>query len=1114
MVGGNFTSLGGVDAQAIALFDPNTTKVTALPGIQGTVSAVLCDQDTNSVYVGGTFKAANSTNAIAWVGSSGWANLDFAGFNGPVTSITKAPNGHIVFGGSFSGLGNTTTPTRKDAQVVNISKANITADATTTTNGFDDPSSIVCKTNGTDGSGDTWLAADNEAASWSATMSFGYIPTMLRMWNTQEDGRGTKTFRFTALPIDGIMNLTYTDTSGKTAYCDSTCPLTHNSSNQDFHFVNPVGMSAFRIDISDWYGDGAGLDGIELFEDDIYAYADNDFNEPSCAGESFGSTATTSGSWTVTPSGSSEAGYLTAVIDSSNETSTSVIFKPDIKQAGNYSVTIYTPGCLQSSTCSNRGIVNVTGTYASTGTDANEPVSVTLFQTNDYDKYDTIFTGYVDAASSSFRPTVTLSPSSELSDDMQIVASRVRFELLDSTGGLNGMFEFNPNEAVVSTDFSSSAINRAGTDLHGGAVINALVTVGNTIYAAGDFSDDVFENIMAFSNNQTQSLPNDGLNAPVSSMYSYAGILYVGGNFTNTSTNNVDGLSNVASYSASSDQWVALGSGLNGPVNSVVPLLINVTSNTPETTITFNGDFTEISAFDDNEAVAVDGFAIWVPSKKNWLQNLDVTEMSFAGQLSAYANVSGSSPLLAGTLSSQGLSVSGAVSLGGSSSTQSLSKLPLKIESSSQSSSSMSKRDSSSTSDINGVVTGIYYNNGGRNVTVLGGHFSATATNGSTITNVLFVNGSNNDAVTGFVSGVDTNSTVNALAVHTDTLFVGGTITGDVSDSEVKGLVLYDLLNAKFVSTQPPALSGTDVSVNAITVRPSSTEIFVGGDFDSAGSLGCPSVCMFDTSSGQWSRPGSELSGTVAAFLWSSDNTLIAAGNLSVNGNDTAVASYNAKKQTWSASTPLSAVPGPVTAMTTGSSDNSKIWISGKATNGSTYLVNIDGSKQQCVGDVFGTSTTVRGLQVLDVSKSHQSSSFLEDSQVLLITGSIDLPSFGNASAVLFNGTTYEPFVLSTMSDGSAGSMSQLISSKTVTLKGTHKHHSKGIVILVALCAALGVLFLIILIGLIIERVQRKRQGYSAIPAFYTDKNSNLGRVPPEHLFQSLGRNSDPAPHI
>ena len=269
VVGGNFTSLGGIEAQGVAMIDPNSGKVTPLPGLSGSVSAVYCDQNTNTVYVGGSFKGGNSTNAIAWVGTTGWANLPFAGFNGPVSTIALESAGNVVFGGSFDGLGNTTGPRAKDQQIVNLSTANLTTGSGATTAGFSDPKNIVCQTSGQGGPGQTWLLADNAPGFWKAHFEFGFEPTKLRLWNTNQDGRGTKTFRMTAFPINGIMNLTYTDpTTGQNATCDARCPLPNkNSTYQDFSFVNVIGMNAFQIDISDWYGSGGGLNGIELFQD-------------------------------------------------------------------------------------------------------------------------------------------------------------------------------------------------------------------------------------------------------------------------------------------------------------------------------------------------------------------------------------------------------------------------------------------------------------------------------------------------------------------------------------------------------------------------------------------------------------------------------------------------------------------------------------------------------------------------------------------------------------------------------------------------------------------------------------------------------------------------------
>ncbi|KAK6391646.1 hypothetical protein LTR95_019647, partial [Oleoguttula sp. CCFEE 5521] len=219
VVGGNFTRLGGVEAQGIALYDPNTTSITALPGLSGRVSALYCDDASGTVYVGGSFSAGNSTNAMAWV--TGWSNLPFEGFNGPVSSIVKNTAGNIVFGGSFEGLGNATTPKDPDVQVINLSSGNITSSGTSTRNGFSDPVQIICKTGAQDGAGNTWLLQDDTQGYWQGAYSFGFNPTKIRLYNTQQDGRGTKTFYFEDMNSGGILNLDYSDADGKSRSCSA-----------------------------------------------------------------------------------------------------------------------------------------------------------------------------------------------------------------------------------------------------------------------------------------------------------------------------------------------------------------------------------------------------------------------------------------------------------------------------------------------------------------------------------------------------------------------------------------------------------------------------------------------------------------------------------------------------------------------------------------------------------------------------------------------------------------------------------------------------------------------------------------------------------------------------
>ncbi|KAK5103773.1 hypothetical protein LTS08_003192 [Lithohypha guttulata] len=1110
IVAGNFTSIGGISAQSVAFIDGRTGQISPHPGIQGTVNALLCDADTETAYLGGTFDAAASSNAITWTSAGSWANLPFAGFDAPVTSITKAPNGHIVFGGSFTGLKNMTTVTTNQlGESINLVSASITSTANTTSG-----LNVVCPLNGSTTS--VWELEDNQAGSWTANMRFGYEPSRLRLWNNLED-KGVRTWRFTALPNTGIMNFTYFDpVTGQQAHCDATCPLAQNTSlpYQDFEFVNRIGMNGFRIDVSAWYGQGGALKGIELFQNDTFVYAIESFNEPQClANGSAISRATTTGNWRSTPSRESYADYLTAEVGPADLDTTSIIFEPGIVGKGNYTIVVYTPGCMQDESCSRRGVVNVTGTLTSNGSNT---LSTQLSQTNNYEKYDQVYQGPIDPASGNFRPTVTITPSKQLSSQL-VVAARIRFSGNPTTGGLNGLFDFDPNAAVVDLDFSKSAINNAGTKLKPNAQVVALAAHDDAIYSAGSFSDDVFENIMFFANNEAQSLPGGGLNSAVTDLYSSSDFLYVSGNFTGTNEDSPSGLENVAAYSYANSAWVALGSGLNGPVLDVVPFPLNITTSQTETVIGFSGVFTQIRAYGDHPQHTVQGFAVWVPSRSDWLQNLDSGRQLLAGQLSSYTYLPNNTWLGAGTLSSLGQAISGVAGLRQSNSDITVQQLPFDIESSSSSattSSSQSKRGLLSQQNITGVIAGAYDLQNDRNLTILGGHFTAR-TNDSSIQNLVLLNGETQQ-VTGFPAGVDDNSTFLALGIQNDILFAGGMVTGRVQDRQVQGLVLYDLAIRAYRENQPPALQGDEVIVNAFAVQSGTSNVFVGGSFEStAQGLACQSVCTYDTNQNLWMSAGSGLAGTVTALHFTDGNHLLAAGNLTVSGNSTSLAVYDTRAQSWSVhdSTPL---PGPVNAFAE-TGDAGIFWVAGtSSSDNSAYLAKIDGQQFEPVLDMFESGTTILGMQVMQLSNRHGNSRFLDNDMDLLVMGQLNITGFGSASAALFNGTTMQPFLLSVNAAGEPGRIGTLFSSNNnPATRSSRFGHSRGIAILVAFCAALGTIFLVILAGMILNRIQRKRAGYSTLSnASHQDKNMNINRVPPERLFASMSQRTSGAPAV
>lgn len=1117
VIGGNFTSLGDVETQGVALFNPNTSAITALEGLNGNVKSLYCDSDSGTVYVGGSFSAANSTNAIAWV--DGWTNLPFAGFNGPVSSIVKSPDGHIIFGGSFDGLGNTTTPKQKDQQVIPLGSANISATASSSQSGFSNPENIVCK-DGQGGSGNVWLLEDNSPGSWLAEFGFGFQPTKLRLYNTNQDGRGTRTWRYTALPDGGIMNFTHVDSEGNNITCDARCPLpSGNTSYQDFHFVNRVGMNSFRIDISEWYGDGGGLAGIELFQDDIYAYAINDFNQPTCGSGSMSAAATATGPWESHPSVNSSSEWLTATFplgETVNGSSASVVFQPNVQQSGNYTVRLYTPGCYLDDSCSSRGQVNITGSVRNGTSTASAPISTTLFQTNYYDKYDTIYYGYVDAISGSYRPSITLTPANGQSGPLTVVAQRVRFELMSGTsGGLNGLFEYNPDLATVDDDFSASIIDTAGTELSDTAGINTMVTDDRAIYVGGNFSNSNYSYIFAIRDNTTVSLADGGLDSEVRALYLNGTNLYVGGNFSKTATGDVAGLNGVALYSTSDNTWSALGAGINGSVSHIVPLSVNLTSDGPEDVIALSGDITGVQEFGDNKTFPVEGVALWSPSRGNWVHNLDVQTIAVSGQLTAWTEVPDLDPLYAGAVSSQALEASGAVGLINSKQLG-LQRYPISIEPQAESTSSLTKR-STSNQNVTGVVTGLVFEQNNLNITIIGGHFAATGSDGSEINNLLFVNTSNSNQVTGLGDQLDASATIVTLATQEadSTLWVGGRFTGNASGTSLNGLFSYSLASSDFSATQPQALdrSEGEVSVNAVAPRPDSDDIYVGGEFDSAGAFGCPALCVYATDRGQWVTPGSGLSGTVSSMLWVTQNDLILGGNLTVDDNTTALVSYTAKNSKFTTLPGSEQVPGPVDAITAANSDGTQYWVAGTASNGSAFVMLTGKSTDDwiSVGQDLGEGSVVRGLQVFSVSENHDSSDNIDKDKILMVLGELNLPGFGNASAVIYNGTDFQPFILSTTASNGQGSLSQVFVEKPQNVfRSSGGNLALGLVVLIALAISLALIMLLVVAGIAAERIRRAREGYVPAPTQMGDKNANMSRIPPEHILGNLDNPGGP----
>lgn len=750
-------------------------------------------------------------------------------------------------------------------------------------------------------------------------------------------------------------------------------------------------------------------------------------------------------------------------------------------------------------------------------------VSAELTQTNDYDKYDEVYYGYVDASSGSFKPTITLSPSRGQDKELTVVAWKVNFILRNSTGGLNGLFEYDPSRTTVDSKFDSSPINQAGTDLDEKATIHALAVVDGTTYAAGNFTSPDFQNIMAIEKGKTISLPARGLNDAVQAMYADGNTLYLGGNFTNSGDNKNSALGHVASYSTADRTWFPLGAGVNGVVFNVVALQINVSTTSTEPAIVFSGFFDEIKAFDRYPPIPVNNIAVWVPSRTNWLQNLGPS-VALSGRLTSKADVPGQDPIFGGSVNFQSQSVTDVMGLNSGSGDFSLEQLPVTIDPRKTSSGSLQKR-ADAPGEVEGVVTGFFYDKNDLNVTILGGHFTTKASNGSTIENLALIYGSSDNEIVGIEGDGSSDEAVLAVEVKDTTLFAGGSIPN--------GYIQYDL-NTKLPATlQPPALRGGSTTVQAIAARPSSPTVYFAGSFASAGALDCPALCYYDTSVQQWNSPpaGFSDSSVINMIKWASTNQLYMAGNMSINGEKVNMARYNARANTYSTfanSGDKGSVPGPIMAFTATDNSYSAFFAAGIATDTGRAFVTkftpsggdnappeiISGTwKSAITPETFGPATVISSIQMLPADRQHARSELVDTGNVLLVTGLLQMPSFGgNASAALFNGTDFTPFVLATKRDGTPGSLRSAFVQNPGKLLSTKssKRLAIGFVVLIALAIALALIFLLVVAGILAEKWRRRRQGYvpapTTVPAYekHGAGGGRVGDISPERLFAGV----------
>lgn len=850
----------------------------------------------------------------------------------------------------------------------------------------------------------------------------------------------------------------------------------------------------------------------------MVTFAINDLNQPrSCqTGETTGGADVSNSDWNI--STVDDTMYLeTTVTDTATVSDMSVSFRPNITSAGNYTVHLYTPGCLDDGTCSSRGGANIT-VYASSDED---PVSTVIYQTNNYQKYDTVFSGILDPTDG-FDVRVELAPLTPISQTpFTFVAQKVQWILNGNVTQdieIKNLLEFDPSNFTDSsnateTPIGQTAINNAGPALGNGSVtVNALYATSDALLIGGSFDSDQGSNIVSVASDADAEDPlsgvaSGGLNGTVHEIKNVQDSqLVILGDFEGTKNGTVSGLSGVAFYDYSSDKWSSLGAGVTGgSVLYAVPISINDTD-----TLAVSGNFTEVRA-NSSSSDSVSGFALYLLSENTWQQFSNMTSPVVEGRLSCSSNY-GNGTLYFGGLKITSSEASGAVTLGDS--LTSLSPLPFEFSDSASSSSNSTNSTSSlkkraglvADSEVANVInTAIFVND---SLSIYGGAFAANDSNGEAIHNLVLVNGTSSFGLPGDPFSDD--GSVYSLYSNDDRLYVGGNFNATVNGNGVNGLVFFDLNNQSY-PTQPPGINGGESLVTYVTQRPDSSELVVMGSFERAGGLGCPSFCVYDLSQNRWNAPTSGLSGIVSTGTFLSTDILFFAGQLTMNDSTVYFGQYDFSTSSFSSIDELSdGLPGPVNSFVLNGEGTSSMFASGTNTNSSTsFLAYWNDTAWTFIDDLLSEGTVITSLSIMPLQSGHSANSILPGDELLLVSGNIVLQDFGNASTVMFDGSSWQPLFITTSSSGS-GSINSVFSQNEKSFSSLlgKKYMARGFVVLVSLAIAVGLILLIVLLGLLVAYIRKRRQGYRPAPTRVNEEQMTQ-TVPPENLFREFSHSNN-----
>lgn len=889
-----------------------------------------------------------------------------------------------------------------------------------------------------------------------------------------------------------------------TMYYDSSTKaknLGYGRNYQEFALINNVAIDKFGLTVTAWYGSKAELSGIELYLNSIRVYGNETLNDSNCGGESEINSATiNNGTWQSVQSLSdsvTNTNYLVSVVD--NNTAAITLY-PNISYAGEYSILFYTPGCSADGSCDKRSVVSVSMI------DADDLViaSSQIYQNNLQDKFDYLFYGHLNGSSTGngkYRITVQFERAIDSSvEEPWVVVDKVvanivsldTYYLRNSTNNtnsknetdsqflnisLNGLFEYSlgnfsdftkdlvyskiGNKTYIketNTFVGNSSINLLSGELSQDSVVSQILlqnsSDGTSLFMLGDFSSTnrsfLDKSILTFNVGGYNKSSNSTLAQLTRRQLSKrAEVEYLGVLFNNT----ISALHDLGDGFVATGDFSAIGTSIfknlatdnetTSTANNFALYLggswysfgNNYTSANYSRFIQIGIDLSEYFIFSTDDNV----YEVWDNTNREWPSHgtLDIST--------------------ALTLNDRDQQLIGGSSFG-------VMDFYGNDEAFIQNNTQF---NSFGLNVSSGTVLSSFFVD--PELSVISGRFETE----QSINNVALLKNDVASSLNGSITWAD-DAAITTMYVDNQAQYLflatnGSVLTGS---NNITGLIVYSLRDNSFSSVQPATLStsdNSDVKVNALVYYDEGKQLLVGGHFDNAGSLECPSICIYDVQNTRWIDPinsGSSISGNVTDAKFMSSNQVLLTGNMNVNETDLAFAVYNfANGLLESAGTDLNSnITGVQKYIINERS-------SGELTNrlvayGDGFVVGFNGSKWSSIanGIDFSLKTKFTDLKLIKLSKTNPANSnqeYFDNDSAIMLSGVFNLTSYGLVNAALFDGTSWIPYMFSLLSSGVGVINSLLLEDvyryqSSSDLETSNNRLSTGKIVGISLACAIG----------------------------------------------------------